>query len=124
MGASYNVTFELAENNCDKVIELKDEAIARALEKIGIAGETYAKAKCPVGTPESTGKKRYIGGTLRNSISHTRDADTAYIGTNVEYAIYVEMGTIHMNAKPYLKPAIVDHIDEYKSILESELKNS
>lgn len=57
-----------------------------ALEKVGLTAERYAKLACPVGTPESTGKKGYVGGTLRNSISHTHDKNTAYIGTNVEYA--------------------------------------
>ena len=96
--------------------------IERALEKVGLAAERYAKLACPVGTPESTGKKGYMGGTLRNSISHTHDKNTAYIGTNVEYAPYVEMGTKKMAARPYLKPAIVDHIQEYRNTIEQELK--
>ena len=96
--------------------------IERALEKVGLAAERYAKLACPVGTPESTGKKGYMGGTLRNSISHTHDKNTAYIGTNVEYAPYVEMGTKKMAARPYLKPAIADHIQEYKNTIEQELK--
>ena len=96
--------------------------IERALEKVGLTAERYAKLACPVGTPESTGKKGYMGGTLRNSISHTHDKNTAYIGTNVEYAPYVEMGTKKMAAKPYLKPAIADHLQEYKNTIEQELK--
>lgn len=96
--------------------------IERALEKVGLAAERYAKLACPVGTPESTGIEGYIGGTLRNSISHTHDKNTAYIGTNVEYGPYVEMGTKKMAARPYLKPAIADHIQEYKNMIEQELK--
>ena len=46
-----------------------------------------------------------------------------YIGTNVEYAPYVCLGTIHMNAQPFLKPAVNDHKDEYRKILENSLKN-
>ena len=45
-------------------------AVQKALEEIGIKVEKYAKALCPVGTPESTGKAGYRGGTLRNSITH------------------------------------------------------
>lgn len=33
---------------------------------------------------------------------------SVYIGTNVEYAPHVELGTVRMNAKPYLRPAIED----------------
>lgn len=32
------------------------------------------------------------------------------------------MGTKNMAARPYLKPAIVDHIQEYKNMIEQELK--
>lgn len=39
-----------------------------------------------------------------------------YIGTNVFYAVYNEMGTVRMAARPYLKPALMDHIDDYKTI--------
>lgn len=85
--------------------------IETALEKVGLMAERNAKLACPVDT-----------GRLRNSISHTHDKNTAYIGTNVEYGPYVEMGTTNTKAQPYLKPAIADHIQEYKSIIEQELK--
>ena len=84
--------------------------IETALEKVGLTSERYAKLACPVDT-----------GRL-SSISHTHDKNTAYVGTNVEYGPYVEMGTVNTKAQPYLKPAIVDHIQEYKNIIEQELK--
>lgn len=68
-------------------------AMARALEIIGGKAETYAKALTPVGTVESTGVEHYIGGTLKNSITHAVEGDTVVIGSNVEYAPYVELGT-------------------------------
>lgn len=46
-----------------------------------------------------------------------------YIGTNVEYAPYQELGTIHMKAQPFLKPAVADHANTYRKIIEKELKN-
>ena len=53
-----------------------------------------------------------------------RNGDKAvYIGSNVEYAAYVEMGTSKTKAQPYLKPAVVDHAEEYKRIAEEFLKN-
>lgn len=51
-----------------------------------------------------------------------------YIGSNVEYAPYVEMGHIqagtnkHIPAQPFIKPAIIEHLDEYRQILENTLK--
>ena len=86
------------------------EQIARALEAIGLVAEGYAKEECPVDT-----------GRLQNSISHARDDNAAYIGTNVEYAPYIELGTSRMKPRPYLRPAATEHSDEYKEIVKAAL---
>lgn len=72
------------EDHSDEVLEALESACQRALEKCGLVGEGYAKKLCPVDT-----------GNLRNSITHkVIDSEkAAYIGTNSEYATYVEMGT-------------------------------
>ena len=114
------------------------DAVLRALERCGEQAEGYAKDLAPVDT-----------GNLRNSISHTVDADepAAYIGSNVEYAAYVELGTgkyteggrptpwVYQDdsgnwhwtagnpAQPFLKPAVADHPQTYRNIIEDELKN-
>ena len=101
-------------DNSKEVLEAMQQAAVRALEKCGLTAEGYAKKLCPVDT-----------GNLRNSITHTVDDGdpAAYIGTNVEYAPYVCLGTIHMKAQPFLKPAVADHANEYRKIIENELKN-
>ena len=101
-------------DNSKEVLEAMQQAEVRALEKCGLTAEGYAKRLCPVDT-----------GNLRNSITHTVDdgEPAAYIGTNVEYAPYVCLGTIHTKAQPFLKPAVNDHKDEYRKILENSLKN-
>lgn len=83
-----------------------------ALLAIGAAAEGHAKALTPVDT-----------GRLRNSISHMADNDAAYIGTNVEYAPYVEYGTHRQKAHHMLKKAATEHGDEYKRIAKTILKN-
>lgn len=98
-------------------------AIRLALETIGQRAEDHAKEKCPVGTPESTGIPGYMGGTLRGSITHAVQGDSAYVGTNVEYAPYVEMGTRYMAARPFLRPAATEHGDEYRAIIRMYFKN-
>jgi phage gpG-like protein len=83
---SANAEFEITDNS-QEFIDVSDEAIARALEACGIQAEKYAKMKCPVGTPESTGIPGYMGGTLRNSLTHAVTNEPAcYIGTNIYYA--------------------------------------
>ena len=104
---------EIKENHIDEYLKAVDVAKQRGLEKVGLTAERYAKALCPVDT-----------GRLRNSISHAVEGDSVYIGTNVEYAVYVEKGTRKMQAYPYLKPAAQDHADEYKQILLEYLQNS
>ena len=99
-------------NNVDKILGMLNKAKANGLEAIGLAAEGHAKKECPVDT-----------GALRNSITHTHDSNYAYIGTNVEYAPYVELGTSKQKAQPYLKPAATEHSAEYKRLMESALKN-
>lgn len=141
--------FEFQENNKEEIAELARFGIAKALVEIGLKVEKYAKALCPVGTVESTGKKGYRGGTLRNSITFDVDEskNEVTVGSNVEYAPYVELGTGpyftpppewekfdvpspsgigsgYVRPRPYLKPAVVEHLQEYKGIFEKEMRNA
>lgn len=119
-----------------EVLAALQAAAERALEKCGLTAEGYAKRLAPVDT-----------GNLRNSITHKVDpAEPAvYIGTDSEYADYVELGTgqyypggrptpwkyqdangnWHWTkgnpARPYLKPAVADHAQTYRNIIEDEL---
>ena len=101
-------------DNSKEVSEAIKSALLKGLETCGLVAEGYAKKLAPVDT-----------GNLRNSITHTVDdgEPAAYIGTNVEYAPYQELGTIHMKAQPFLKPSVADHANEYRKIIEKELKN-
>lgn len=104
------------------------KAIYRALEICGGKAETYAKNLCPVDT-----------GNLRNSITHQREGDdTELIATAVTYAPYVEIGhhqtpgryvpaigkrlvASYVPGKPYMAPALENHVSEYKEVFETEL---
>ena len=102
----------VVEDNTDEFRDGLDAALTRALEKVGLVAEGYAKRLCPVDT-----------GRLRNSITHAMEGSEAVvIGTNVEYAPYVELGTARQKAQPYLRPAAVDHVSEYREIIEGELR--
>lgn len=121
-----------------EVLNAMNDAVVRALERCGSQAEGYAKGLAPVDT-----------GRLRNSITHlVEDGEPAvYIGTNMEYATYVELGTgkyaeggrptpwVYQDdngnwhwtagnpAQPFLKPAVADHAQTYRNIIEDELKN-
>ena len=57
-------------DNSKEVLAAMLEAKMRALEKCGLTAEGYAKKLTPVGTPESTWVPGYVGGLLRNSVTH------------------------------------------------------
>lgn len=95
-------------SNAPSVLSAENKARAQALEIVGGKAESYAKALCPVDT-----------GRLRNSITHQQySEDTEVIGTNVEYAPYVELGTHKMAARPFLRPAAEGHGAEYAAIIK------
>lgn len=122
----------------EEIRQALGNAVPRALERIGLQAEGYAKDLVPVDT-----------GNLRNSISHKTDDNTAYVGTNNNYAAYVELGTgkyaesggrptpwVYQDSKgkwhhthgqraqPYLKPAVADHKQTYQNIIKDELENA
>ena len=127
-------------DNSALVQEVFHAACLRALERCGLVGEGYAKDLAQVYT-----------GRGRNSISHKVDESepAAYIGTNLDYMIYQELGTgiyaengggrptpwVYQDAngnwhwtqgnpaQPFLKPAVADHAQTYRNIIEDELKN-
>lgn len=63
-------------------------------------------------------------GRLRNSISHTVDDEAAYIGTNVEYSPYVELGARGRKGVHMLQRAASEHTDEYKRIMEDAMRHA
>ena len=96
-----------------EVIEEKNRKMEIALTLIGLTAERYAKYLCPVKTSR-----------LRDSIDHevATNEEAVYVGTNVEYAPYVEVGTSRQKSQPYLRPAVADHLDEYSSIAQRVLQ--
>ena len=99
-------------DNTDEVLSALEKAKKRGLEAIGLVAEGHAKKITPVDT-----------GRLRNSISHATDDEAAYIGTNVEYAPYVELGARGRKPVHMLTRAATEHKAEYKQIMENALKN-
>lgn len=109
--AAINITDKSRE-----VLEAMKEQVILGLAAVGQEAEGYAKEGCPVDT-----------GRLRNSITNkVEEGEMAvYIGTNVEYAPKVEYedrehktGGAH-----FLRNAVSDHTDHFKTIIEAALKN-
>lgn len=131
------------ETNKDLFLDAADEAVERALTAIGLQAEGYAKDII-------TAEPRVDTGRLINSITNAvdRDEKAVYIGSNLEYAVYNEVGTgiyaeggggrktpwmykddkgewhktSGMKGIHMLKRAASEHGDEYKAIAEEMLK--
>ena len=70
--------------------------VERVVERTTFAIEGRAKQAAPVDT-----------GTLRNSIQGSIiGAHEGEVAVGAEYGIYVEYGTVHQAAQPYLTPAV------------------
>lgn len=96
----------------DEVIAEMHSKIETALDGVGLLAEGNAQALAPVDT-----------GRLRDSITHVVDDNAVTIGTDVEYAAYVELGTSKHAEQPYLRPALADHLQEYRELIYNTLKS-
>lgn len=116
-------SIEVTNSHVDEVLNALQQKRRQVLIEWGITAEGYASDYCPVDT-----------GRLRASISYDTDDDTMYLGTNVEYAPYVELGhaqevgrfvpaigkrlkSPYVAGTPFLRPAIENHLSEYKEIM-------
>jgi hypothetical protein len=135
---------EITDNSDELLDELKDK-VNLALEKIGMAGEGFAKVNLTVFPRVDTGN-------LRQKTTHLVDQseEAVYIGTNVEYGLAVELGTGKyveridsestdsgstdsesvgggkkggMVASHYLRDAVSKHEKAYKMILKKTLQS-
>ncbi len=131
----------IAADNSQEVLNELERLTQAALEACGQQAVSHAKQNI-------TFAGRVDTGAMRNSMNHTVNGDTCYVGTNQEYAIYNEFGTgiyadggkgrktpwVYVDEKGrghrtqgmkpihFLRNAIQDHINQYKSIIEGELK--
>ena len=123
-----------------KLDKLSNVSVDSALEKACLIVENSAKEKVPVNT-----------GNLRSSITHTVENNVGTVGTNVEYAPYIEFGTglfssqgdgrqdvpwryqdaegnwhttSGQNPQPFLEPALNENRTKIQRIFNDTLKEA
>lgn len=123
-------------DNSKKVLNELNTVSAKALWAIGATAEGHAKDN----------ETRIDTGRLRNSITFATSEGSGggsspansedytplgtpapmevYIGTNVEYARYIEEGTSKMSGLHFLKEAATAHSDEYKKIMKAAMEGN
>lgn len=141
------LTIDIVENNKNEIKDELEVAIERALEAVGLQAENYVKMNIPVDTgllrnsithaiagkpaaattykADTPKKGQPASGSYSGSAPYEKN--TVFIGTNVEYAPYVELGHklpsggfvpgIH-----FLERGITGHMNVYKTIIETALK--
>lgn len=98
------------DHTAEVLAKLKN-GIQQALEQSGTLVENVAARNAPVDT-----------GRLRNSLTHQmKGSDSVEIGSDVEYAIYVECGTSRMGARPYLRRALEANSQQVLDIFKSSI---
>lgn len=144
------IEIKIVNDNSKQVAKAIDEALKKAARIIGGTMEGYAKDLSPVDTGLLRNSITFaIGGQLPNKTeyqSNEKDKNgnrievkegryeaaapqdkknevTLYVGTNVQYAPYQELGAPNINlpAAPFLRPAFENHREEIEEILRREL---
>ena len=128
-------------SNVNDILSALEKGKRNALTAIGATAETHTKENITaddlidtgrlrnsityatgdysgIGTYTDNNKKKYSDAKARN----TPKDDEVAIGTNVEYAPYLELGTKKITAHHYLKRAVTEHQDEYKKLTVQAIK--
>ena len=145
MKFNYDIKFT---DNTPQLHEALDDWARRVLTIWGMKIQDYAQLLVPTGTEDSTHIEGYVGGALKASLKFVVDLaeKTVTVGSDKLYSIYVELGTgifaekgngrptpwhwkdfngkwhftRGMKPRPFLRPAVEDHIDELRQIAVDE----
>lgn len=145
MKFEYDIKFT---DNTPQLHEALDSWAERVLTLWGMKVQDYAQLLVPTGTADSTGIEGYVGGALKQSLTYALDLakKTVTIGSDLFYSVYVELGTgifaekgngrptpwvwkdfngkwhftRGMAPRPFLRPAVEEHIEELREIAVEE----
>lgn len=93
-------------------------AISKSIEKEVKQAAFEVEREGKINSPVDTGR-------LRASIGADKKSELYYeVGTNVEYAWYVEAGTKKMAAQPYLGPAVAKVRQKYPDMIKEGVKRA
>ena len=96
----------MIDDKINNLTEKLSEGIAESCKVV----EADARGLCPVDT-----------GELQKSITSEVSGTTGTVGTNKEYAMYVEFGTYKMEAQPYLVPALKSNEETIVEIIKGKI---
>lgn len=135
------MSVKVTNDNTDKILDVLKEATHNALMDVGMTASgdvaEFIQTEGIVDTGllrnsitfalngESAQKKSYTATTGGGNGSYTgkapNNANTVYIGTNVEYAKYVQYGTSKMSKRDFMFAPLRKNLDEYRRIIKKYL---
>ena len=97
-------------SNFDEASKLIAENRISALNEIGEELSSQIKKAAPVDT-----------GRLRDSIEYHVDQEGLVIGTDVDYAISIELGSSKRLAEPFINNTVNENLVKVKSVTEKNM---
>lgn len=128
MSAKFNDDFlndvekKLGQNLEKAAIYLK----GKIKEALNTTGEPYLASQGPGGRHYKNEEVSAPGenphkmiGNLQRSVAHAMEPDkkTAYVGSNLDYALFLEVGTSKMAARPFFLPTLKAEADTISKII-------
>ena len=99
-----NTNFDSFTRNLENSREQALIAAVQELNNTALSVESTAKQNIKNNKTVDTGR---LLGSINTKLAKVSTNATAEVGTNVEYANYIEYGTSKMGAKPFLNPALM-----------------
>lgn len=97
-------------DDLEGLVDNADTIVSNEINKTAYKIERDAKSICPVDT-----------GRLKGSITTNTGHLEAEVGTNVEYAKFVEFGTRYQSAQPYLIPSFESNVEGIEDRIMGDL---
>lgn len=142
-------------DNSEGFLEKLRKSMIQAAKKVGSMAEGYAKQRCPVDTGLLRNSITYaVGGSLPAATAYSPnqqdksgkpvaasqgeyigyapadegDRVTVYVGTNVHYAPYQELGHHSPSGgwvppQAFLRPAMENHTSEYENVIRRTIRD-
>lgn len=128
-------------DNSKKVLDLFEKATQNALTAIGMEAETFVKQdpEMPVDTGRARNSVTWAtkkqenksfsykddnGNIFSDKIGSGAEEKSVYIGSNVEYLLFIEEGGRNMRARHVLKNAVTQHTARYKELAKQAYENA
>lgn len=99
MASAGDITLNLDEVALAAMLTGRTGPVYRLVERKCIHAQRLATSLAPVDTGRLQASITYV-------ITHDARGIVGIVGTNVTYALYVELGTYKMAAQPFLRPAL------------------